>query len=278
MKLANAARYFDSVVFADAYNAAITFKGQIKPFDDVLRDAINAERRILDTAADVVIPARRVISTSDRKNWLVGAEHTDYFFGSVLRRKYVLHPASESTALQTFSDVLAGAAGTQVYASRVFLKPLREPRESSLELGLYDVYCSSADTIDPYRLIKLGNRWHLVRIAYPSTAGFAAALCDELLDPLLGTASFISGTYDRATDTRTTTTVSVQALLLRWQSYFSLPVASSVKYERGDDVVILPHAAVTPKAGNQLSIAGITYNILSVADETAHWSCHVRRA
>lgn len=277
MKFANAARRFDQTVFADAYNSATTFLGQIKPFDDVLRDALPARRRLLETAPDVAIPLRRVI-TQDRTNWIVGEVHEDYFRGTVLRRKYVLHPATESTALKTFSEVLSGAAGYQVYASREFMKVVREPTESSLELGLYDIYLPRDDmpTADQ-KMIYLDGRWHLVRVPYPSAGGFSAALCDELLDPVINTASWTHGTYDRATDTRSTVTVSVQALLLRWQSYFSLPVASAPKYERGDDMVVINKPDATPAAGQQLAIAGITYNVLSVMDETTHWSCHVRR-
>lgn len=276
MKLSHAARFFDRSVLADAYTPSTTFIGQLSPFDDVLRDSVTTDRRMLSVAPEVTIPARRAV-TLEGETWLVGEEQLDHFNGSVIRKKYVLQRAKQLATLKTLTQALDGSAGVQAYAARVYVKPIREPDESSLQLGLYDIYLSSAETVADATLISIDGRWHLTRLSHPTTGGFVDAVADELLQPLQVSAVLSNQTYNKTTDSRSTVTVTASALLLRWQSYFALPLSASAKFERGDDIVIVRQAAATPKAGDFFTIGNLKYTVISVLDQSTVWSCHVRR-
>jgi hypothetical protein len=277
MKFAAAASRFDRSVFTDAANPATSFKGQFDLFGDVLRDSITSDRRVLSVAPDVTLPASRVVNHLGTV-WMVGDEREDFFNGEVIRKKYVLQQARESTALLSFDQAIAAAAGTPVWASRVWVKPIREPDQSSLELGLYEIYLPHGTVVPDNTLIRVDGRWHLTRVTHPTEGGFVCAQADELLNPVVANAVITTQVYNKLTDTRTPTNVNAQVVSLRWQSYFSLPLSASKTFERGDDILIVRKADCSPKAGDRISTtAAGPYNVISVLDIGACWSCHVRR-
>lgn len=275
MKLKAAARRFDKLVCADAYNPATTFKGQIGLYDDSTRDGMTVERRVLSVAPEVTIPARRTI-IADGLTWMLGDHHRDYFKESAVRHKYVAHQADELVSVKTFEQAIAGTAVIGVWASRVWVKAAKEIEASSDITNVYDIYFAKGENVPEGSLIQMSGRWHLVRTTYPTTAGLLVALSDELPEPVLTPVTVTLRTYVPATDTYTTSATTVTALRIRWQSLFRYPVRAADKYKPGDVVLLVRKSDGTVKAGDRLPVAGETFNVISVLDEGTLWSCHLR--
>lgn len=277
MRLAAAARHFDRLVCADAYDPLTTFKGQFGLFDDSMRDGLTVERRVLSTAPEVTLPARRAV-TADGATWLLGDRQADYFKTRAIRYKYVAHVAEELVQAKTIEEALSGAAGYAAWSSRVWLKTSKEIEISSDMTNVFDLYFAKGEPLAEGTLILMSNRWHLVRSLYPSASGFLVALSDELPEPVLTTASFEQRVYQRATDSYSTTPTTVPALRIRWQSYFRYPSRGSDKFTAGDTVLAVLKSAVTVKAGDAVTVGGTNFTVNAVFDEGAVWTAHLRHA
>ena len=102
------------------------------------------------------------------------------------------------------------------------------------------------------------------------------ALANELDDPVVQVSVSTGRAYDPVTDSYTTTTSSVRAIIVRWQEYFEYLTQGSTKYERGDaQLFVLP--AVLAKAGDTVSISGEDFKVLSHLDRTGYRTLHIRR-
>lgn len=275
MKLKNVAKLFDRLTFADAYNLGTTFKGQMDVFDDSKRDGLTIERRIMSVAPAVVIPARRTV-IADGITWLIGDSQRDYYKSEAIRHKYVVHQASELASVKTFEQAIANAAGTQAWAARTWIKSAKEIDISSDLTNVYDIYFARGETIPEKTLVYLGGRWHLVRTTYTSAAGLLVALVDELPEPVVTSATLKDRVYVRSSDSYTETTVTVTAVRIHWQSFFEYPVRGAEKYKPGDVVLIIRKADGTPNANDKITVAGESFNVVSVTDEGSVWSAHLR--
>lgn len=276
MKLRNAARFFDRTVVADAFAPDITFMGQLDLFQDVVRDGATAERRILSVDPEVVIPAHKVV-VIDGDTWIIGQVQKDHFKGSAIRHKHVLQQAHEFVDMRTFAEVIGGEAGRQAWSAMQWIRVIKEPTESSTELGLYELTFSDSETIAEGSLLQMRGMWMLIRTVYPSLSGYKSALADQLEGGILQPAQFTARVYNAATDKYTPVPTTINVVKLRWQSYFRYPTQASFKYKTGDDVVIIRKADLAPKSNDTFTMAGDRYTVASVLDEGPHWSCHVHR-
>lgn len=276
MKLKQAANYFDRLVFADAYTPATTFLGQLDVFDDSRRDGMTIERRILSVAPTVTIPARRTV-TSDGLTWLIGDSQRDYYKTEAIRHKYVMHIAEELVAIKTPDQAIQMSTGSTAWASRVWVKPAKEIEISSDVSDVFNIYFARNETPSEGSLIYMASRWHLIRSVYPTTAGLLVALTDELPEPVRTSMTLTSRTYVPATDTYTTTPVTVTGLRIRWQSHFRYLSRASEKFKPGDIVAVIRKLSGTPVAGSRVTIGSDTYNVVAVLDEGLCWVAHLQR-
>lgn len=276
MKLRNAARYFDRTVVTDAFDPDVTFKGQMDLFQDVVRDGSTAERRILSVDPGIEIPAHKVVII-DGDTWIVGQLQKDHFKGEAIRHKHVLQLAHGFTALKTFVQAIAGETGRQAWSAMQWVKTIKEPTESSTELGLYELTFADTETVAEGNLLQLRGMWLLIRTVYPSLSGYTSALADQLEGPVLQQAVFASRTYNPASDSYAIVPATITVIKLRWQSYFRYPTQASFKFKVGDDVVIINKTDLMPKANDTFTLDGARYTVASVLDEGPHWSCHVTR-
>lgn len=276
MKLANAARHFDKQVFTDAYGTS-TFNGQMNLFDDSVRDGLTVERRIISVAPTVVIPARKTVKM-DGQTWILGDAARDYFKASSIRHKYVAHLATDLAAARTFEQQLMAQAGLAVWTSRVWVKGSKEIEISSEITNVYDLYFASTEALSEGMLVQMGGQYHLIRSLYPSTGGFLVALVDALEGSVVTTASFSQRVYQPLTDTYQTTPIVVSALFLRWQSHFRYPRVGVDRFKAGDKVAIVLKSAITPKAGDAVTVAGQAFTVKAVLDEGTCWGLHLRDA
>lgn len=274
MKLKNAAKYFDRTIFADAYDLLRTFQGQFDVFDDSKRDGLTIERRIISVGPDVVVPARRTV-VADGVTWMFGDAARDYFKGESIRHKYVAHQATELVSVKTLAQALAGSAGLQAWASRVWIKAAKEVESSSDVTDVFDIYFSPTEAVPEGSLILMAGRWHIVRSLYQSAGGLLVALADELPEPVVTTCTFKDRTYNPVTDSYTAADSTVPVVRIRWQSHFRYPNRGSDKYKPGD-ISLVFSKTVTPTTADKVTVGGISYNVLSVLDEGSTWLVHAR--
>jgi hypothetical protein len=276
MKLKAAAKRFDKLPCADAYSSAALFKGQFNLYDDSVRDGMTVERRVLSVDPSITIPARRAIR-ADGFNWLIGDCSPDYYNAEAIRHKYPVHLAEGLATLKTIANVLAGAAGTTAYTGTFFNKGSKEIEVSS---GVFDVltaYFAKGEPVAERTMISLGGRWLLVRDIYNVSSGFLAAVVDELPEPVVESATFATRTYNPISDAYTQSTTAVTVVRVRWQSTFEYLSKASETYERGDVQCMIPKT-VTPKIEDKVTLSDGTWRVVSVLDESTHWSAHLRRA
>lgn len=289
MKLSQAATYFHTTPFSDAYNPATQFNGRLLPYDDNSRDSLSTDRRIMAVADSVTIPARRVVKVGNQC-WIVGQGAVDYHGAEALRHKFILHRADELATVKTFGQALRGDAGQSIWAGRLWVKELKEPTESS---GMYDNYqlffAGTEDIRDPAWsaevftdgreenvLVMVAGRWHLVRATMDTAGGLLTALVDELPEPVLLDVEYSTSVYNRLLDKKVMTPSTIPAINLRWQTNFTYLAAYAEKYKPGDSQLLVLKTAVTPTAGDAVTVRGRLYRVVSVIDQNEVWSLHLR--
>lgn len=294
MKLSKAAHFFDKTTFKDGYSGATLFKGRLLPFEDSTRDSTSVDRRLLSVTETAGIPEHRILDASGTR-YIVGDGTDDLHGNEVLRRKYVLHTASELAIVRNFPELLGLAVGTKAYwGARMWVKGNREQDESS---GIYDGYqlffaqnepvrnaeWGSGSFFDGYEdnlLIQMGDRWHIIRTSFQSMGGFQVVVADELPEPVLTQVHLKSRVYQPKAGTYAETTVSVAAINIRWQSSFAYRTKQSIPYEPGDAQVVIAKGSLTPKAGDIVTVVERTFKVVSVFDQLAEgcWRLHLRHA
>lgn len=279
MKLADAARFFDRLVCADAYDPASTFLGQLDLFDDSRRDGTTVTRRVLSTAPDTVMPARGVI-TAQGATWLVGQDQPDTFGDRVIRRKFILHDAQALAVRRTPGQLLTGAAGVSAYAARSWIKAQKEIEISSRLFNLYHVFFTASESVAVGSVIEMMGVRHFVRNIFAADSGLQVAQCDELPAGCVQAGTYRSqlASYNPVTDVMTGTDIALNVLKVRWQVDFDYDNQAAETYSRGDAQIFVAKSAVTAQAGDRVTLADGAWLIEGVDDTGDAWSCHVRHA
>lgn len=278
MRLQSAARYFDKVACADAYTPAVTFKGQLDVFDDSKRDGATVLRRILSVAPDVTLPARRTI-TAEGDTWLIGAGHKDSFNGEAIRTKHIIHRADGAATIKTAAQALA-TGGTASYASRLWIKDLKEVEVSSSLFSMLNVYLAPGETVAIGNLILLSGRLHLVRNVYTGAAGLLIAESDELAANAVASVTYTprGGAYVPASDTVVPgSPVVLNLLRTRFQDDYVYQNEAAPRYVEGDiRGSILKSALAVPKVDDYVTLADGDWRVLSIDDDGLTWGLHLR--
>jgi hypothetical protein len=274
MRLKNIANKFDNTVAKDSYGLA-TFKCQLAPLELFKIDGVAVKKRSMSTSPDVSIPARGVVSI-DGEHYMVGASTPDFWKGAVIRRNYVIQGADGLAELTSIADKLGAVASTKAYASLVFSRYLPEAADSSRYPPQYQLFLAGSESAPANSLVKMGDNWYIVKQSYVSSSGLRIALANMLDAPLFETATLATRTYNPVTDTYASSTASVPIMRVKWQEHYEYLTASTVPYVRGDMQVIMLKSS-TPKPPDNLTLSDGVWRVLSVVDEGAQWSIHVRR-
>lgn len=112
MTLAQAAAKFNQTVFTDL-NGLNPFTAQILPFNDSTRSGPTSRRRILEVSPAVTVPDV-VIEQDTGEVFLRSIPSSDFFQGSIVRRKYVVLPSDDTYTVNTALGILSSSAGTSV--------------------------------------------------------------------------------------------------------------------------------------------------------------------
>lgn len=279
MKLSNIAKKFDTTKAVDAYAdplLAVPFYCQLAPLELFKIDGVAVKKRSLSTAPDVVLPARGVASI-DGEAYLIGTGTPDFWKGKVIRRNYVVQGADGIASLTSISDALANTAPVTAYAAMLFSRYLPESADSSKYPPQYQLFLAGTEPAPANSLVTLMGATYLVKDSYVSASGLRIALANLLAEPVFETIPFGSRSYDPVTDTYSSTGSSVKIMRVKWQEHFHYLTNASSNYERGDQQVFMLKAG-TPKPSDNLTLSDGVWRVVSVLDEGAMWSVHVRRS
>ena len=277
MKLARAARRFDTTLAADSYNPATTFHCQLAPLSLYKIDGPSVKRREMSCDPAIVIPARGCINI-DGQNYVVGAGTPDQWNGVPIRDSYVLQGADHTANLNTIAAELTGTAPIVAYASLDFSRNIIDERVSSNYLSQYAIFFGGSESVPEDSLVNIGTRWFLVRQSYVSSSGLLTTLANEIEGPVFETVNFSTRTYNPVTDAYTAVVTAVKVLRVRHAEHFQYLTQGTVKYEHGDITMMMLKTAITPKAADTLALSDGTWKIISVQSEGLNWNCHARRA
>lgn len=283
MRLSDAAAYFDNQVCADAFNPLVTFKAQLDLFDDSKRDGTTGARRIITVADSVVMPASGAITVGNQ-TFLVGGDHEDVFFGSVVRRSLALQ-RGEAANIKTLAEAAAGTTGLATFASKIWVKDNKEVDQTSRMFPFFDIFLPSSTPGARNRVILLGGLFHLVRTIFKSAGGFTTAECNELTDTQPQTITYVDRSgqaYNAATDQTTALTAVVAlALVMRFEDFYERLSSEAPKNLPGDLCLAIAKSLVAaPGTGDMwTSAAGVNYRVQTVSDDgSTSWLLHSRRA
>lgn len=283
MRLLDAAKYFDKQICYDAFDATVSFRAQLDLFDDAKRDGTTGVRRVLSVASQVVVPTSGAITLANH-TFILGADHEDVFDNAVIRRKYAIQQVKPAN-IKTLAQAAAGSTGTATFASKIWVKDLREVDETSRMFPYFNVFLPSSTPATRASVVLLDGLFYLVRAIFESAGGFTTAECNELTGTQPQTISYVDRSgqvYDPATDsTGALTTVSALSLVMRFEDYYERLSTESPKNQSGDMCLAIAKSLVaTPGVGDEWTSAlGVMYRVQAVSDDgSTSWLLHSRRA
>lgn len=285
MKLSNAAKFFDKQSCYDAFDLSVDpVYGQLDLFDDSKRDGSTGLRRVFSVAADVILPASGAITIANHV-FIVGGEHEDTWQNSVIRRKHVVQQAEGTAAILTLAEACAAAAGVATWASKVWIKDLKEVEQSTSLHPFYNIVFPVSVAPAKNQVVRLGGILYLTRTLYLSAGGFTTAECNELtgVQPQNITYTDKSGqAYNPVLDTYTGLAPVVAAgLLMRYEDHYVKLSSQAEKNLPGDMCLVMPRASLpSPAAGDEFTTAdGTAYRVVEAYnDDATAWLLHSRLA
>lgn len=276
MKLHKVANEYNTLTVSDAYGVG-TFKAQFDPLSLSKIDGVQVRKRSISTAPDVVVPARGVVRINGDE-YLIGEGAPDFWENSIIRKTYVIQGADGLANLTSVAGKLANTAPATAYAALAFSKYLPDANDNSRMPPQYQVFLAGSENAPADSLIELGTSTYLVKQSYISTSGLRIALANALDEPVFETINYNAQTYDPVTDTYSGATTSVKIMRVKWSEHYTYLTKADETYQRGDvQGMVLKSAMPAAKESDVLALSDGSWRVLSVQDEGATLSMHLRR-
>lgn len=276
MRLHDAALHFNNMPCNDGYSGAFLYNGQLVLYDDSRRDSESTERRILELDPALAAPARRVIEAHGVR-YIVGHDFIDSALGSVIRRKFIAHEATNLATYYTLQQLCENTTGTPAWSARAWVKDAKEIDESSDMVGVTHIHMATSETPAVTSIVSFDGVYSIIRKTNKGPAGTLVLTCDEVPEPVIETAVLKNGTWDPINETITLTNTSVRVLRLRWQSLFEYRDAVSPTFKPEDLQVLVAKTVATPKLGATFTLSDGDFQVDSISSETGVWVCKVAR-
>lgn len=276
-RLFKSAVKFDQTPCCDAYTGSFSFNGQFKAWAEVTRDSEVAQRRILGTGPDIVIPTRRAVNALGEV-YIIGTRNQDTFRGRPIRAGYTASLVDGLASIQTLDEVCLSVAGTSAYGGRAWIKNDAFAQQDSKLNPQHQLFFSVSESIPDGSVVSLNGLMFLVRTSYDAPSGIQVVLADQLESPNLEVCTLETRVFDPITNTSASTTVGLTALRIRWQSLFFYDQAAAPTFAAGDIQVVVPKVSATPIAGSTFVLSDGRWTILSVVSYAQSWVCRVARA
>lgn len=277
MDLFDAASYFDRDPINDGYDGSYLFDGQVSSFDDSSSDGATNRRRVLSTGPSVTIPARRVIELyGDR--WIVGTGTPDGFEGEVIRQHFNTKRATDLLALLTPGQALAAAAGTSVYAQKMYFKDVINALTDSEYDAQWNIFVAPGEAADKGSFFRdAAGRLYRVRNSYLPTEGLRVCQSDSLELDALQVCTFSTGAFDPVTETRSAGTTAVNGIKVEHERFYRFRHVSDAKLQAGDVMLFLP-STLALSQGLRFTMQAANWQVLAFQPELDAQVAHVRRA
>lgn len=271
-ELFDVACHFDDIAITDAYTGATLFDGQFSSFEESSPDGSTSKKRTLSVRPDVVMPARKAISFLT-EIWIVGDGNVDGIFNTAIRKAYWMKKSSGVAQRVTPGQLLAGTAGYDLHVSRNYLKDTVNGVSDTEYDPFWDVYIALGEVMSKGHFLKLGGSVYRVRGVHDEQSGFTLAQCDQLDSTALVTVTLTTGVFDPITDTKVSSSVSLQGALLEPSKFYRYNTLLDPKYNSGDMSLLLGSKV---SVGNVLSISGMRWRVMSVQAELDAFAHHIQ--
>lgn len=276
-RLLKSAVKFDKTPCQDAYTGSFSFNGQLKAWPETIRDSEVAQRRVLSCAPGIVIPARRAINAMGEV-YVLGHAHQDTFKGQPIRVGYTASLVDGLATVSSLGNTCLGITDMSAFAGKAWVKNSAYTQQDSHLNPTHQVFFSTSEVIPLESVITLNGIMLLARAKFEAPSGLQIVSADEVQSPNVETGTFEVASFDPVTNTRTSGSITVKVLRLRWQSLFSYGQNSSPSFQAGDMVVVVPKVTVTPVVNSTFVLSDGRWTILSIVGHSDSWVCRVQRA
>jgi hypothetical protein len=268
------ASYFDDTPAYDKYTGVYAFDGQFNTFEETSVDGSLRRKRAMSLHPSVVVPARKVIDVAG-EGWLIGLGNLDVFQGEAIRKGYWLKSANDYATLLTPGELCTGAAGTELYIYREFLKFTTDGVVSADYFPFWEIFTTDAESPAQGKFFKVGDKLYRTRGVSFDPSGLLCSECDELAANSLVTVTVDTTTYDPINDEWLGTPTTLTGIILPMTKLYTKVTETDALFHAGDKTLLLPTAAVV-SAGNSLTVGGVTYQILTITSELDALNLHLR--
>lgn len=279
MKLKNAARYFDTDTVTDGYTGAVLFKAQFSSYEGAAPDGSFQRRRVVSVAPGILPAARRVVAVQGMR-WIMGELVTDAFKDQPIRQTSAAKEATDLFNLLTPAQAALKSAGTSIYGHKQHLKDTVNSITDSNYDPQYEVFFGITENLKAGYFLKSAKQYLHIRSLLYANEGYWVAVSDELAtDPATDaevTATF-SGAYNPVTETHAAG-VTTTGIMLDMYKLYNFNTEADPRNQAGDMSLIVAKSAVTPRADQLITIAGVTWKNIKFTSYFDAWNIQLRRA
>lgn len=282
MKLKNAARYFDNDTVTDGYSGAPLFKAQFSSFEGADPDGSWQRRRTVSVAPGITPASRRVVMVQGTR-WLMGDLVIDGFKDKPIRQN-----ASAKEVTDLFTLLTPGQAALRnptgivsLYGHARHLKDTVNSTTDSAYDPQYEVTVAIVETIVAGNFLRSPRSFLHIRTVQLANEGYWVATADELARvPNVSEAEVnvvFAGVYDPLTETYGVG-VSTTGLMMDMYKLYNYNTEADPRNQAGDMTLIVAKSAVTPAAGQEVTVNGVVWKNIHFTSYHDAWNIQLRRA
>ena len=279
MKLKSAARYFDTDTVTDGYTGALLFKAQFSSYEGAAPDGSFQRRRVVSVAPGILPATRRVVTVQGMR-WIMGELVTDAFRDKPIRQTSAAKETTDLFTLLTPAQAALKSAGTSIYGHKQYLKDTVNSVTDSNYDPQYEVFFGITENLKAGYFLKSAQQYLHIRSLQYANEGYWVAVSDELAtNPATDaevTATF-AGVYDPVTETHAAG-VTTTGVMLDMYKLYNFNTEADPRNQAGDMSLIVAKSAVTPKADQLVTVAGVDWKNIKFTPYFDAWNIQLRRA
>lgn len=279
MKLKSAARYFDNDTVTDGYTGAPLFKAQFSSYEGAAPDGSFQRRRVVSLAPGIAPAPRRVVVVQGMR-WIMGELVTDAFKDQPIRQTSAVKEATDLFNLLTPAQAALKSVGTSIYGHKQHLKDTVNSVTDSNYDPQYEVFFGISENLKAGYFLKSATQYLHIRSVLYANEGYWVAVSDELAtNPATDaevTAAF-AGAYNPVTETHAAG-VTTTGIMLDMYKLYNFNTEADPRNQAGDMSLIVAKSAVTPRADQIITIAGVNWKNIKFTSYFDAWNIQLRRA
>lgn len=248
--------------------------GKVSPFNEVTNSGSAAQRRIIETPPDQIVPEERILQLPSGQIFIVGHGSEDYWDTKVIRIKYPALPTDTKGSYGTIGSILAEEELKELFVVPHFVRRDTDEKVRSDYLASYQLQFSSFNTMNKGEVLVWKGKYFRVRMdSSIDTAGFGISESLLLEDPVSTITVTPEGAFDPVTETMSggepkeikVFTEEIGEDYIHEHPAFTKPKA-------GDKAISVLKSDMVPTIGTDLG----EYKVLSIEDRGDFTTCHCR--